>query len=188
MKNTNQSLTQSIFARRACASCLPCPAWVAPSSPSAQAPVPDSPAIEAKAHAMLAKLTLEQKIELLGGVDSMFTHAEPAIDLPRFKMSDASVGVRTWGPTTAYAGGVALAATWDPDFAHKLGESLGKDARARSVNFLLGPGVNIARSPVGGRNFEYLVRRSITSTPVWWFPTLRACSRRASSPPSSTMR
>jgi beta-glucosidase len=122
----------------------------------AQAPVPSSPAIEAKAHAWLAKLTLEQKIELIGGVDDMYTHAAPAIDLPRFKMSDASVGVRTWGPTTAYAGGVALAATWDRDFARKLGEALGKDARARSVNFLLGPGVNIARSPVAGRNFEYL--------------------------------
>ncbi len=123
---------------------------------SAQAPVADSPAIEAKAHAMVAKLTLEQKIELLGGVDGMFTHASPAIDLPRFKMSDASVGVRTWGPTTAYAGGVALAASWDPELARKIGESLGNDARARSVNFLLGPGVNIARTPVAGRNFEYL--------------------------------
>jgi len=123
---------------------------------SAQAPVADSPAIEAKAHAMVAKLSLEQKIELLGGVDGMFTHAMPAIDLPRFKMSDASLGVRTWGPTTAYAGGVSLAASWDPELARKIGEGLGKDARARSVNFLLGPGVNIARSPIAGRNFEYL--------------------------------
>ena len=132
--------------------CLTTAALQAP----AQAPAPDSPAIEAQARALLSKLTLEQKIELIGGVDSMFTHAEPSIDLPRFKMSDASVGVRTWGPTTAYAGGVALAATWDTDFARKLGQSLGKDARARGVNFLLGPGVNIARSPVNGRNFEYL--------------------------------
>ncbi len=123
---------------------------------SAQAPVPDSPAIEARAHAMIAKLTLEQKIELLGGIGNMFTRPMPAIELPQFKMSDASVGVRTWGPTTAYAGGVALAATWDTDFARKLGESLGRDARARNVNFLLGPGVNIARSPLSGRNFEYL--------------------------------
>jgi len=122
----------------------------------AQAPAPSSPGIEAKAHAMIAKLTLEQKIDLLGGVDGMYTHQSPSIDLPRFKMSDASVGVRTWGPTTAYAGGVSLAATWDRDFARKLGEALGKDARARSVNFLLGPGVNIARSPINGRNFEYL--------------------------------
>jgi len=123
---------------------------------AAQAPTPDSPEIEAKAHAWISKLTLEQKVELVGGVDDMYTHAASAIDLPRFKMSDASVGVRTWGPTTAYAGGVALAATWDPAFARSLGESLGKDARARSVNFLLGPGVNIARSPIAGRNFEYL--------------------------------
>ena len=150
--------TQSILRSRCAylvlllAACLSISAFQA----AAQSPVPDSPAIEAKAHAMLAKLTLEQKIELIGGVDSMFTHAMPSIDLPRFKMSDASVGVRTWGPTTAYAGGVALAATWDRNFARKLGESLGKDARARNVNFLLGPGVNIARSPVSGRNFEYL--------------------------------
>ena len=75
--------------------------------------------------ALLAKLTLDEKIKLLGGVDGMFTQAMPSIGLPRFKMSDASVGVRTWGPTTAYAGGVALAATWDTSFAHSLGESLG---------------------------------------------------------------
>jgi beta-glucosidase len=122
---------------------------------SAQAPVPDSPAIEAKAHAMLAKLTLEQKIELLGGVDGMFTHAAPAIGLPRLKMSDGPEGVRTWGPTTAWPGGAALAAAWDPALARRIGEGLGKDARARGVNILLAPGVNIARSPLAGRNFEY---------------------------------
>ena len=123
---------------------------------SAQAPAPDSPAIEAQAQAMVSKLTLDQKVELLGGIDSMFTRPMPSIGLPRFKMSDASLGVRTWGPTTAYAGGVALAASWDPELARKIGECLGRDARARSVNFLLGPGVNIARSPLSGRNFEYL--------------------------------
>jgi len=131
-------------------------AFVSAVPAAAQAPVPDSPAIEAQAQAMLTKLTLEQKIKLLGGVDSMYTQAIPSIDLPRFKMSDASVGVRTWGPTTAYAGGVNLAATWDTEFARTLGEGLGRDARARNVNFLLGPGVDIARSPIGGRNFEYL--------------------------------
>jgi beta-glucosidase len=122
---------------------------------SAQAPVPDSPGIEAKAHAMLAKLTLEQKIKLIGGVDEMFTNAAPSIGLPRLKMSDGPEGVRTWGPTTAWPGGAALAATWDPALARKIGEGLGRDARARGVNFLLGPGVNIARSPLAGRNFEY---------------------------------
>lgn len=154
MKMPLPSLTQTFVCRTVTALALlslSCATVVA-----AQAPVPDSPAIEAKAHDMLAKLTLAQKIELLGGEDSMFTHAMPSIDLPRLKMSDASVGVRTWGPTTAYAGGVALAATWDPEFARVLGEALGRDARARGVNFLLGPGVNIARSPIAGRNFEYL--------------------------------
>jgi beta-glucosidase len=121
-----------------------------------QAPQPDSPALEAKAHELLSKLTLEEKVLLIGGIDSMYTNAVPSINLPRFKMSDASVGVRTWGPTNAYAGGVALAATWDPQFARELGVSLGHDSRARGVNFLLGPGVNIARASVGGRNFEYL--------------------------------
>jgi beta-glucosidase len=126
--------------------CLPVPA---------QAPVPDSPAVEAQAHALVARLTMEQKIELMGGIENMFTRPMPAIDLPRFKMSDGPVGVRTWGPATAYTAGAALAATWDTGLARKIGEALGRDARARGVNFLLGPGVNIARSPLAGRNFEY---------------------------------
>jgi beta-glucosidase len=151
MRNLKNTITLSFSAFiLACLSQLLCGAA------RAQAPVPDSPAIEARAQEMLAKLTLVQKIELIGGVDNMYTRPMPVIDLPRFKMSDASVGVRTWGPTTAYAGGVALAATWDTEFARSLGVGLGKDARARNVNFLLGPGVNIARSPIAGRNFEYL--------------------------------
>ena len=154
--NLGTNPDRMVLSRRSFAAVLVAALLITPLLTFAQAPAPDSSEIEAKAHALLAKLTLEQKIELIGGVDSMFTHAEPAIELPRLKMSDASVGVRTWGPTTAYAGGAALAATWDRDFARKLGESLGKDARARGVNFLLGPGVNIARSPVSGRNFEYL--------------------------------
>jgi beta-glucosidase len=154
MRNQQKHTPETIFAfMRTCM--LPI-LLICALSALAQAPAPSSPGIEAKAHAMIAKLTLEQKIDLLGGVDGMYTHPSPTIDLPRFKMSDASIGVRTWGPTTAYAGGVSLAATWDRDFARKLGEALGKDARARSVNFLLGPGVNIARSPINGRNFEYL--------------------------------
>lgn len=76
---------------------------------AAQAPLPDSPAIEKEAHTMLNKLTLRQKIELLGGQDNLFTRAMPVIGLPRFKMAGSSVGVRSWGPTTAYPAGVALA-------------------------------------------------------------------------------
>jgi len=119
--------------------------------------MPDSPQIEARAQALAARLTLEEKIKLLGGVDSMFTQAAPAIGLPRLKMSDASVGVRTWGPTTAYAGGVGARRQLGPGSVRAgFGREPGPDARVRSVHFLLGPGVNIARSPLDGRNFEYL--------------------------------
>jgi len=118
-------------------------------------PVPDSPAIEHRVDAMIAKLTLQQKLELIGGEDEMFIRAEPAAGFPRLKMSDGPLGVRTWGPDTAYAGGIALAATWDPKLAREMGVSIGDDARARDVSFILGPGVDIYRAPMNGRNFEY---------------------------------
>ncbi|MGB7137588.1 MAG: glycoside hydrolase family 3 protein, partial [Acidobacteriaceae bacterium] len=121
----------------------------------AQAPVPDSPAIEQRVDAMIAKLTLQQKLELIGGLDNMFIRAEPSAGFPMLKMSDGPEGVRTWGPDTAYAGGIALAAAWDPALALKMGESIALDARSRGVNFLLGPGINIYRAPMNGRNFEY---------------------------------
>ena len=121
----------------------------------AQNPIPDSPAVEQRANEMLSKLTLRQKLEIIGGVDSMFIRAEPAAGFPELKMSDGPEGVRTWGPDTAYAGGIALAAAWDPELANAMGKSIALDARARGVNFLLGPGVNIYRAPMAGRNFEY---------------------------------
>ena len=111
--------------------------------------------LETRVDGMLAKLSRKQKLDLLGGVDGMFIREEPAIGLPRLKVSDGPVGVRTWGPTTAFPAGIALAASWDPQLAEKVGKALGEDARARGVNFLLGPGVNIYRAPMNGRNFEY---------------------------------
>ncbi len=118
-------------------------------------PQPITPAMERKVDAMVNKLTLKQKIELLGGGDGMATQSEPSIGLPPLRMSDGPVGVRSWGPSTAYAAGIGLAASWDQTLAEKVGVGLGEDARARGVNFLLGPGVNIYRLPVNGRNFEY---------------------------------
>jgi beta-glucosidase len=118
-------------------------------------PAPDSPAIEQRVDAMLSKLTLQQKLELIGGEDSMFIRAEPAAGFPRLKMSDGPFGVRTWGPDTAYAAGIALAASWDPDLVRQMGISIADDARARGVNFLLAPAVNIYRAPMAGRSFEY---------------------------------
>lgn len=123
--------------------------------PLSAGPVPDSPAIEKRVDAMIARLTLQQKLELIGGEDSMFIRAEPAAGFPRLKMSDGPMGVRTWGPDTAYAGGIALAASWDPALVREMGVSIGDDARARGVNFLLGPAVDIYRAPMNGRSFEY---------------------------------
>jgi beta-glucosidase len=111
--------------------------------------------VDRRANQLLSQLTLEQKIELIGGVNGMFTHAMPQIGLPSLKMSDGPVGVRTWGPTTGYAGGIGLAASWDTALARRVGVALGQDAKARGVSFLLGPGVNIYRAPMNGRNFEY---------------------------------
>lgn len=122
---------------------------------AAQGPVPDSPAIEERVNQMVAKLTLEQKIRLIGGEDSLFIRAEPAVGFTRLKMSDGPVGVRGWGPVTGFTAGIGLAATWDPELAQQVGTALGHDARSRGIHFLLGPGVNIYRAPMAGRNFEY---------------------------------
>jgi beta-glucosidase len=124
--------------------------------PAAAAAQQLSPAeIDQRVNSLLGKLSLRQKIELIGGVDNMFTYAMPSIGLPRLKMSDGPVGIRTWGPDTAYAAGIGLAASWDRTLAREVGIGLGRDARARGVNFLLGPGVDIYREPMNGRNFEY---------------------------------
>jgi beta-glucosidase len=122
---------------------------------SAQSPLPVSPAMEQRVDALIAKMSVDDKLKLIGGVDGFYTQAIPSIGLKRLKMSDGPVGVRTFGFAPAYTAGVALAATWDPALAERVGASLGEDARARGVNFLLGPGVNIYRSPLNGRNMEY---------------------------------
>jgi len=128
---------------------------VALSTTLAQAPIPDSPAIEKRVDALMARLTLEDKLNLIGGDEGMYIRAIPSIGLPHMRMSDGPVGVRTWGPSTAYTAGIALAASWDPALAERVGRGLGEDAHARGVKFLLGPGVNIYRAPMNGRNFEY---------------------------------
>jgi beta-glucosidase len=121
----------------------------------AQSPAPISPAMEQRVAGLIAKMSIDDKLKLIGGVDGFYTQAIPSIGLKRLKMSDGPVGVRTFGPAPSYTAGVALAASWDPDLAKRVGVSLGEDARARGVNFLLAPGVNIYRSPLNGRNMEY---------------------------------
>lgn len=122
----------------------------------AQTPLPDTPAIEKRVDSMLHKLTLEQKIELLGGVSTWYTHAEPSIGLPPLRLSDGPAGMRSGIPAVAYPAPIGLAATWDTELVKKVGTSIGYDARARGVDFLLGPAVNIIRAPMDGRDFEYM--------------------------------
>jgi beta-glucosidase len=121
---------------------------VSQTAPASQADV------EARVDSMLKQLSLEEKVDLIGGVDGFYIRDIPRIHLPRLKMADGPIGVRNYGPSTAF-GGVGMAAAWDPDLAQRMGTMVGQDARARGVHFMLGPGVNIYRSPLNGRNFEY---------------------------------
>src|SRR5436305_3000707 len=111
--------------------------------------------IEQRVDSILSRMTLQQKIDMLGGVDDFYIRDFPDLNLPRLKMADGPLGVRNYGPATTMAGGISLAATWDPELAERVGAEIGRDARARGVHFMLGPGVNIYRSPRNGRNFEY---------------------------------
>lgn len=109
---------------------------------------------------ILGQMTLDEKIDYIGGLEgpkaaNMYIRGVPRLDLPPFKMSDGPLGVRTWGPSMAYPAGISMAATWDPALEHDVGVEMGKDALARGVDFILGPGVNIYRAPMCGRNFEY---------------------------------
>src|SRR5580692_911326 len=110
--------------------------------------------VDARVDSLLKKLTLDEKIDLIGGVGDFYIRAKEKIGLPRLKMADGPVGVRNYGPSTVF-GGIGLAATWDPALAQRIGTVIGEDARARGVHFMLGPGVNIYRAPLNGRNFEY---------------------------------
>jgi len=114
-----------------------------------------TPSVDERVDAIMRPMTLEQKIDLIGGVDDFYIRGYESLGWPRLKMADGPMGVRNFGPATAYPAGIALAATWDPEMAQKIGAGLGRDARAKGVNFLLGPGVNIYRAPMNGRNFEY---------------------------------
>ncbi len=125
---------------------------------SAQAPAPSlasSADIERRVDSILKQMRLEEKLGLLGGVDGFFIREVPRLKLPRLKMADGPIGVRNFGPATAFAGGITLTATWNPALAELVGTELGRDARAKGVHFLLAPGVNINRAPMNGRNFEY---------------------------------
>ena len=122
------------------------PAWAIP-------PIHDT---EDRVNELLKQLTLAEKLTLLGGHHDFHTHGIPRLGIPELKMSDGPMGVHDYGLTTAYPAPVGLAASWDVELARRVGDSLGRDARALGVNVLLAPGMNLYRVPMNGRNFEYL--------------------------------
>lgn len=108
-----------------------------------------------RAAEVVKKMTLEEKIAYVGGYQRWYVREIPRLGLPAVRMADGPQGVRNNTKSTLYPSGIAAAATWDTDLIQEMGVSLGKDARARGVHILLGPGANIYRSPLCGRNFEY---------------------------------
>jgi beta-glucosidase len=114
-------------------------------------------AVEKSVDHLLSQLTTQEKISLLAGdgFDGMSTVAIPRLGIPKLIMADGPQGIRAHGPACSFPSGIALAATWDPRLAFAYGEAVGREARARGIHIQLGPGVNIARTPLNGRNFEY---------------------------------
>ena len=133
---------------------------------------------ERRAADTLSKMTLEEKIQLLHGpmpglipaakrpsdltVGAGYIEGVPRLGIPRLVESDASLGVsnlmdmRKGDVATALPSGLSLASSWDPDIARAGGAMIGAEARAKGFNVMLVGGVNLARDPRGGRNFEYL--------------------------------
>jgi beta-glucosidase len=105
---------------------------------------------------ILGQMTLEEKLDYIGGVNAMSIRPIPRLGLPEIRMSDGPLGVRQDKPSPRYPAGIALAASWNRDLAQWEGVSLARDCRARGIHVLLAPGVNINRLPICGRNFEYL--------------------------------
>jgi beta-glucosidase len=114
-----------------------------------------TPQDEAKIKDLLSRLTLQEEIRMLSGSSMMASTGIERLHIPAFRMSDGPMGAHIPPPSTAYAAGIGLAASWDRELAQKIGVQLGRDARSRGAAFLLGPGVNIYRTPLNGRNFEY---------------------------------
>jgi len=112
----------------------------------------DDDAIESRVESILGKMTVEEKIDLIGGVDFFYLRGVPRLGVPRLRMMDGPMGVRNDGPATAFGGGIALAATWNTDLVRRAGVEFGRDTRAKGGHFLLAPGV-----------FGVLVGRSSTA-------------------------
>ena len=110
----------------------------------------------------------EEKALLTTGADYWSTHAIPELGVPRIRVSDGPHGLRVQDddnpdhlglgrrlPATCFPPAVTLASSWDPQLIRTVGEALAREARALGVDVVLGPGIEIKRSPLCGRNFEY---------------------------------
>ncbi|HEY5754002.1 MAG TPA: glycoside hydrolase family 3 C-terminal domain-containing protein [Chthoniobacterales bacterium] len=128
----------------------------------------DVSAIEQRIEDLLAQMTLDEKVSLCHAGSKFAVAAIPRLGIPEFSMSDGPHGVRqeickdSWDPVdteedraTYLPTGTALAATWNPEAAYRFGTVLGAEARHRGKDIILGPGINIVRTPLCGRNFEY---------------------------------
>ena len=121
----------------------------------AQTARPSSADDEQRVESILRQMTLEEKIDLLGGVNGFDVRGVPRLSVPILGTADSPFGIRAQGPSNLMASGIALAATWNTELAERVGTEIGRDARARGKHFHLAPGVNIYRAPQNGRNFEY---------------------------------
>jgi beta-glucosidase len=114
---------------------------------------------------LIARMTLEEKAALCTGASSWTTTPVERLGIPEMIVSDGPHGVRRVAdinsmaiqslPATCFPTASCLASTWDVDLIHQLGEALAEECIALNVDILLGPGANMKRSPLGGRNFEY---------------------------------
>ncbi len=107
---------------------------------------------------LISDMTLDEKVDLVSGASAWRSNAIPRLGIPRLKMSDGPNGVRGDGGrdarSTAFPVGVCLAATFDPELLEELGAAIAVEARDKAVDVVLGPTINIHRTPLGGRNFE----------------------------------
>ena len=118
--------------------------------------------MDKRIEALLKKMTLEEKVSLVSGIDFWHTQNIDRLGIPSIKVTDGPHGCRTASesdpnetiPATCFPTGVGLAATWDPELIEKVGAAIGRETRERGCSVILGPCVNIHRSLLGGRNFE----------------------------------
>ncbi len=125
--------------------------------------------IEARIDDALSRMTLEEKIKIIHAQSKFSSAGVPRLGIPELWTTDGPHGIRTevlwdeWEQAgwtndsiVAFPALTALAATWDRDLSALYGKSIGEEARYREKDVLLGPGVNIYRTPLNGRNFEYM--------------------------------